>query len=309
MRLKLYRARAMREAMEQVRRELGDDALIVDTRRIVGGVEITVAIEPEAVLSEPPFPSPSPSPPGDPERLAALSYHAVPTALAARLQAGPLAFALSAALHFAGLPLSPGSRPLLLAGPPGGGKTLTAARLATRLVLRGATPLVITTDGKRAGAVEQLAAFTRLLGVELQTADDPVLLARALQRRSDGAPVLIDTAGCDPFDPGEREVLRTLAVSAGAVVAAVLPAGGDAAESAELAAALAGTGATLLIATRLDVARRLGGILAAAAAGLALAEAGIGPGAADGLVPLTPDLLAARLQRSADNAAKPDLLP
>jgi len=93
------------------------------------------------------------------------------------------------------------------------------------------------------------------------------------------------------------------------VGAAVLPAGGDAAESAELAAALAGTGATLLIATRLDVARRLGGILAAAAAGLALAEAGIGPGAADGLVPLTPDLLAARLQRSADNAAKPDLLP
>jgi flagellar biosynthesis protein FlhF len=93
------------------------------------------------------------------------------------------------------------------------------------------------------------------------------------------------------------------------VVAAVLPAGGDAAESAELAAALAGTGATLLIATRLDVARRLGGILAAAAAGLALAEAGIGPGAADGLVPLTPDLLAAWLQRSADNAAKPDFLP
>jgi flagellar biosynthesis protein FlhF len=35
---------------------------------------------------------------------------------------------------------------------------------------------------------------------------------------------------------------------------------------------------------------------AAAASGLPLTEAGIGSGAADGLVPLTPALLAARLQ-------------
>jgi flagellar biosynthesis protein FlhF len=46
----------------------------------------------------------------------------------------------------------------------------------------------------------------------------------------------------------------------------------------------------------LDVIRRLGGVLAAAdAARLTLTEAGIGPGAADGLVPMTPDFLAARL--------------
>ncbi len=52
----------------------------------------------------------------------------------------------------------------------------------------------------------------------------------------------------------------------------------------------------LLVATRLDLARRLGGVLAAAArTGLALTEAGIGPGAADGLLPLTPEWLAARL--------------
>jgi hypothetical protein len=38
-------------------------------------------------------------------------------------------------------------------------------------------------------------------------------------------------------------------------------------------------------------------VLAAAAAGLTLVEAGVGPGAADGLVPLTPDLLARRLMR------------
>jgi flagellar biosynthesis protein FlhF len=53
-----------------------------------------------------------------------------------------------------------------------------------------------------------------------------------------------------------------------------------------------------LIATRLDLAHRLGGVVAAAAAShLLLAEAGIGPGAADGLIPFTPSILAARLCR------------
>jgi flagellar biosynthesis protein FlhF len=70
----------------------------------------------------------------------------------------------------------------------------------------------------------------------------------------------------------------------------------DPAETADLAAAYAAAGASQLVATRLDQSRRLGGILAAAEAGrLALTEAGIGAGAADGLVPLTPAFLAERL--------------
>ena len=87
-----------------------------------------------------------------------------------------------------------------------------------------------------------------------------------------------------------------LAATARASVALVLPAGLEAEESADLGAAFAQAGATLLIATRVDLARRLGGILAAASAGrLALTEAGIGPGAADGLTALTPEFLAEKL--------------
>jgi len=48
--------------------------------------------------------------------------------------------------------------------------------------------------------------------------------------------------------------------------------------------------------TRFDLAHHLGGVLTAAASGkLALTEAGIGPGAADGLQRLTADWLANRL--------------
>lgn len=307
MRLKLFRAADMAEALAQARATLGPDALILDSRRIAGGVELTAALDP----AEPAAPALPPVPPL-PERPACrpaapaaddgparvLAYHGVPAALRAALEhaagtLGTLEQALAARIGFA--PLS-WARPLLLAGPPGAGKTLTAARLATRLVLSGLRPLVITADGRRAGAAEQLAAYTRLLGLDLIVADTPALLARALARRGPGAPVLIDGWGIDPLAEADIAALRALAEAAGAGLVAVLPAGADPDEAAEHAAALHAAGARVGVATRLDLARRLGAVLAAAAI-LPLAEAGLGPGAADGLVPATPALLAARLRR------------
>ncbi len=295
MRLKLYRAAGMAEAMAQLRAELGSDALILATRRVAGGVEVTAAIEPA------PDPDPPPLEP-DPGRLAALQFHAVPDGLHAALRTGPLDAALLQILRFEPLPLARSDPPLLLVGPPGAGKTLTVARLATRLVLAGLAPMVITADGKRAGAIEQLAAFTKLLGINLIVASHPLAVGRALTRRQDAAPVLIDSPGTDPFDPTQTEEIAALAATADAVTALVLPAGLDPAEAADLARAYAEPAATLLVATRLDLSPRLGGILAAAVTGrLALTEAGIGPGAADGLVPLTPASLAQRLMKTRSN--------
>lgn len=286
MRLKLYRAAGMAAAMARVRAELGADALILASRRVGGEVEITAALEPE---EQPPMPA-------DPVRLAALRFHAVPEALRNGLMRGRLVEALAGTVQFGALDLGQGARPLLLVGPPGAGKTLSVARLATRLVMAGQSPLVVTADGRRAGATEQLAAFTRLLGVNLIVASHPVTLARALAQRMAGAPVLIDAPGTDPFDPPQREEIAALAAIADAATVLVLPAGLDANEAADMAAGFAAIGARMLVATRLDMARRLGGVLSAAASGkLVLVEAGIGPGAADGLVPMTPALLAARL--------------
>ena len=303
MRLKLYRAARLSDAMASIRAELGADALILATRRVAEGVEVTAALEPED--EAPPAPLPPPPPPADPARQSALAWHAVPAPLAARLAAGPLEPLLQEAFAFAALDLAPDARPLLLAGPPGAGKTLTVARLATRLVMAGSAPLVVTVDDKRAGAVEQLAAFTRLLGLDLMVASNPVILGRALARRT-SAPVLIDAPGSDPFRLDQAEELQALVAVGDAVTALVLPAGLDAAEAGELAEAYAALGATMLIATRFDLARRVGAVLAAAEAGrLAMAEAGIGPGAADGLAPLTPAFLAERLSRPQTPGARP----
>jgi flagellar biosynthesis protein FlhF len=266
MRLKLYRAPSMAQAMAGVRAELGEDALILATRRVADGVEITAALE----LEEPPQPEPA--------LVAALQYHGV----AASLQ--------PSSLDFAPLPFDD---PLVFVGPPGAGKTLTVARLATRLVMTGITPLVITADGKRAGATEELAAFTKLLGINLIVACQPGTLVRAVAQRS--GPVLIDTPGCNPFDPASLNEVTALALAAAGTMVLVLPAGLDPAEATELAQAFVGAGSRYLVATRLDLAHRLGGVLAAAVTGLALSEAGIGPGAADGLRPMTPEWLKARL--------------
>ena len=100
----------------------------------------------------------------------------------------------------------------------------------------------------------------------------------------------------------ERKILPlpTLAAVTGATTVLVLQAGLDPAEAADLARAYAELGATLMVATKLDLARRLGSVLSAATAGrLALTEAGVGPGVADGLIRLTQDELATRLLAAA----------
>ena len=343
MRIRVFTAPRMAEAMAMVRSELGADAVILGSRRTAGGVEVTAALEapefapsPAAIGSPtrgsaPPAVAPpasaafppraavwpgattpaSVSPHVEPFSTAAtapapsasasagvLARHGVPSRLAARLEGGPLSATLALALGFLPLPDAV-ARPLLLAGPCGAGKSLTCAKLAAGAVLRGGgvAPLVVTTDGQRAGATEQLAAFARVLNAPLVAAPDPVAVAAAVARRGERQSVLIDTAGCDPFDPGQAAALLALVRASGADIVAVLPAGLDAQESADLARAFAVLGARHLLPTRLDAARRLGGVVAAAAAGLSLTEAGTGPGVADGLTLLSPEWLARRLEQ------------
>lgn len=316
MRIRIFRAATLAGAMAQVRDELGLDALILTTSNQGGVVEVTAALEPE---DEPDLPSPmcvgllldgpvshEPAPaPADPTSASlrtkdplqeTLGRHGLPPSLLAALRQGPLEAGCSRLFRFTRLPLDADAPPLLLAGPPGAGKTLTIAKLAARLVMEGHRPLVITADEQRAGAVEQLAAFTRLLGLTLIAAGRPETLERALQRRELLSPVLIDAPGLDLLDFTQRDQLACLVSASGARVALALPAGLDPLEAADIAMEHAGLGADLLVATRLDRNGRLGGVLAAAhAADLALTEAGTGPGIADSLSQLTPVSVATRL--------------
>jgi flagellar biosynthesis protein FlhF len=246
----------------------------------------------------------TPSMNGAPALSRALSHHRVPDGLIASLvdglPAGPspaaaLAARLSEMLRFANLADRRERSPILLAGPPGAGKTLVAAKLAAQAALKEQPIRVITTDVDSAGAIDQLKAFTLPLQLELETADGPAALARLLARPAGtGKPqVVIDTRGVNPFDAVEMAGLSALIVASRADATLVLPAGGDAHEAAEMAEAFAHIGCTRLLTTRLDIARRLGGILSAAVAGrLALGETGASPIVAHGLQPLSAHQLA-----------------
>lgn len=312
MRIRIFRAPTLAEAMRQIRDELGLDALILSTATQADAVEVTAALEPEDepdLPGTPPlFVRPGPDTPApartlDPARGSAspsLLRHGLPARLLEALGHGPLEPACSRLFRFTRLPLDADARPLLLAGPPGAGKTLTIAKLATRLVMEGHRPLVITADDKRAGAIEQLAAFTRLLGLTLIAAGRPEMLERALARREALSPVLIDAPGLDLFEPAQQDLLESLAKASGSRIGLVLPAGLDPVEAGDIASSYAASGADLLVATRLDRSGRLGGVLAAAhAADLALTEAGIGTDVVNGLAQLTPSVLASRLEAAA----------
>ncbi len=305
MRIRIFRAATLAEAMAQVRDELGLDALILETETRTGLVEVTAALdtedEPEPAVRFDPLPGLAlPDLPVAllpvPQASKPLLRHNLPPVLLSALGDGPLEAACSRLFRFSRLPLDADGAPLLLTGPPGSGKTLTIAKLATRLVMEGHRPLVVTADEQRAGAIEQLAAFTRLLGLTLIAAGRPEMLARALGRREPLSPVLIDAPGLDLLDPAQDALQVELIAASGACVALVLPAGLDPAEAEEVADAHARHGVQLLVPTRLDRAARLGGVLAAChSGGLALTEAGTGTDVADGLSRLTPVTLAARL--------------
>jgi flagellar biosynthesis protein FlhF len=102
-----------------------------------------------------------------------------------------------------------------LVGPTGVGKTTTTAKLAARCVVRyGAQSVaLVTTDGYRIGAHEQLRIYGRILGVPVYAVRDGADLRRTLADLAGRHLVLIDTIGMSQRD---RLVSEQTAMLAGA---------------------------------------------------------------------------------------------
>jgi len=308
MRLKSFIAPSMAEAMQLVRRELGDDAIIVSTQRAAGGkgVRITAALEPtdvddaiDQILAETDH-----TPAAEVVR-EALTDHGVPPRLVERLVnivrnsgiADPnlaCAAALESGFAFAPLPDQVAPRPFMVVGPPGSGKSMVVAKLAARSALKNRRVGVITCDNLRAGATEQLSAFTRILELELMTARGPQSLRRATETAASRHDIVfVDSPGLNPFKTSDMEYLAALIEAANVEPILVLAAGGDAQEAAEIGEVFGAAGATRLIATRLDTTRRLGSIMAAADAGpLMFCDVSATPHVVNGVTPISAGTMA-----------------
>lgn len=310
MQLRVIHAADAREAMARVREALGEDAVILATQATAdGGVRLTAAVErtEDDLASLLTLPDASAA---QHEIAAALAYHAAPQVarngvLAAlpREAVGDTAVLLAQGL--AGWarfrPLSERTdRPLMLVGPHGAGKTAATARLVVDALLAGRTLRVLSTDTARAGGLAQLEALLQPLGQAPVGAGDAAALAATL--REAGPDTVIDTSGINPFRGEELARLADLLRTANVEPVLVLPAGLCAEDSLEIAANFAALGVRRLIATRLDSARRLGGLLAASATGMAFAGGAISPTIGRGTAALTAAGLSRLLLRRSGSA-------
>lgn len=322
MRLKSFYAKTMTEAMQMVRDSLGEDAIIIATREEKGGksVRVTAAIEEDrGIAFEIRQGEENARDDGwlqyDDEHesdnqlseaiIDVMLKHSVPeevmdhiVSCASVMEIEEPTVALVGAIdtlfNFTPLPTKAYKKALMFVGAPGSGKTLATAKQAARAVMNNLKVEVITTDTVRAGGLEQLQAFTRVLDINLHKAKTPADLGRILKEVQGADQIVIDTAGFNPFDKNEAKALAKLIVAGDIEPVLVMPAGLDANESGEMARIFSALGVYRLLPTRVDMARRLGGLLAAAHHGnLSFSDVSATAQVADGLQPLSPRRLGA----------------
>jgi len=304
----------MAEVMGQVRDELGPDAIIVSIDEGKTGVRITAAIE---ATSTPPPPqtapmmdtSPSLAADNDEQPLAfeptkefdkadinaVLIHHGIPFETASHFEASigaasgvsTLNEAFSMALE-TNIRISPitdaTTRPIMLVGPPGAGKTVCSAKITADALLNGRNVSLISTDTQKAGGIAQLDHFAQLMKQTVLTAGNADELASVLKGKKTNGLTLIDSSGTNPFDMEELQTLLSFIHKVDAEPVLVMPAGLDPLDAQEIAGVFSKMGCQRFIATRLDAARRYASVIMAARPGyLSLAAYSRSPYVANGL--------------------------
>lgn len=317
MRMKMFSADTMEAAKAAILAEFGEDAIILSERDTGDGVEIRAAIDrsPTARLPEPSF-----APRPEVEREAAMAglktritevlvWHGAPRRFADMVAKSAANLsrpdtdarqALAAGLEdvvacapIAALP----DRNLVLVGPPGAGRTATAAKLCRRAAMarQELTPLAADFDATAGG--EQLSAYLEREQHLITTAGTPDALFAALKEIEFARQrCVIDLPAINPFDEEDLSRLQDLISTIDAEPMLVLSAEGHPEDLAEAALAYSKIGVRRAILTKLDAVRRRGGAFAAmAGAGLSLSHLAVTPFIGGGLVPAAPGRLATLL--------------
>lgn len=312
---KRYRRSTVREALEAVRLDLGPDALVLSTRvveasgvrRLIGAreIEITAVAERDAgSLGRPGRPADRPSTSqtsGVAARLEAVGMEPglareIAETLPASRRRGCDAQAVKKALAARLAPLAAGREshaPIeVFIGPPGVGKTTTIAKIAAQERARqGKTLGLVSADGFRVGAVEQLRLYADIIGSPFSVARSPRELERALT--STRRPVLLDTAGRSPSDDASREMLATLSNLNGVRTHLVLSAATTPNEAKRVFARFGEARVDRLVLTRLDEAESVAGLLGVLRdRQVPVSYLGTGQRVPDDLQPCTPEAFA-----------------
>jgi flagellar biosynthesis protein FlhF len=324
MRIRTITGDTLSAAMAKIREELGPDAIILNVEDAKSRKGVVVRAAAESANLAPEMQTRAPSTTDvqietrledelraklrmfqpardtgeriDPEERVgpALGFHRIAGELHARLIriAGEaqtnapdvaLAHALERTIGCGPLPLKP-ARPLIAVGAPGHGKTTALARLAAQAAAAGHPVSLLTLDTGKAGAVTQIETYGGLLKAQVVPCEDERALTAGLERCAPGAAIFVDTPGLNPWNAADLAQARTWIQSAGGEPIWIVSAETGAEDMTDAAQVYRSLGVRRMIATKLDAARRLGGIAAAAAQGpMALAGLISSPYLADGV--------------------------
>lgn len=304
MRMKLFSAETLDEAMAKMQAELGPDAVVLSTREDPGHVEVRAAVDRPAnhrfaapVFSQerPTFDATTRTRMED-----VLRWHGAPDAFSemvavagTRLMGdacdpGPaMAAGLEGVLGFAPIHADM-RRTLLLVGSPGSGKTSVAAKLSNSLSSPERRLRAVCADFDNAGGHARLSAYTGRADVRLFKT--PEALSNYMASRSpDAPPLIIDAPSFNPLDPDDMKRLASLTTQIDAEPVLVMSAEGHPEDLEDNARAFASAGARRVVMTRLDVVRRRGGAFAAiSSARLSIAQLSLTHHVRGGLIPATP---------------------
>lgn len=306
MKLKRISAASIKDAMALARKELGEDAVLMDTKKAEGGnVIVTFAIEQKddldfsALTAEAenvvPFTPAIVAPTVSKVELAhpaltliheALTYHAIPSPLSERILSqseraalspdalidvaeNALTRALSTSVRFTPLTLNtkPPKKAMMLVGPHGAGKTSTIAKLATALALNKQPIFLISTDTERMGGAESLETLATLLHCDFELIEKRAALKQLLPKLQDNYWTFIDSTGANIYEFAQLKMLGEFATLQGVEPILTCAAGMDAAEAIEMASVFNFIPIERMCITRLDAVRRLGSVFAAMTTG------------------------------------------
>jgi len=303
MRTKQISAANMQDALATARRDLGENAVLLDTKKAARGIIVTFAIEDDDDLffdddlaDFVPPPTPAPPRPVQPTSALhpaiamasdALDYHSTPTVIANKIRSHllnhrpthpstleaaetALTEALTATLAFKPIPMGakiPPTKALMLVGPHGAGKTSTIAKIAAELTLQNQPVILISTDMERLGAADNLQQLADILKCQFFVADSRPALKARLAQFEGKAWILIDSTGANIYEFKPLKELGEFASLHGVEPILTCPAGMDAREAEEMASVFNFLTIERMIITRLDAVRRLGSVFAALATG------------------------------------------
>lgn len=338
MKMKQISAATIQDALNLARRELGDDAVLLETKKSPKGkgVVVTFAIDaPDEDLFaddsvndniapfKPDIPKPS-TPKLEIDHPAfelieeAFAYHRVPEVVATRIRTilrkirlkpdalievaqTALADALTESLVFK--PISPRVMPeraLMFVGPHGSGKTSVIAKLATEVTMGGQPVVLVSADMERLGGADALQKLADILKCDFYPCEKRAQLKLLLQQYLGKAWVFVDSSGANIYEFQQMKALGELAGLQGVEPILTCPAGMDADEAQEMASVFDFLTIERMVVTKLDAARRLKSVFATlATGGYALANLSDSASPSHVCSPLTPAALSRFMLRHA----------